>query len=289
MSKRGKTALLGLLLSLGGTSFGAVCEGDGYLLGAAKEDITGPVAEVGMMGYADISQFDEGLHMRLWSRALVIADRCQGAPVAVVVQDIGQVFGGLKEAVVKGLERELPGVFTRDSVLLSATHTHSGPGGFAHHALYNITTFGFNPLNFQTIVDGTVKSIAKAYRQRVPAKLWVDKGELRGVQFNRSLEAYGQNPETERAFYGENTDPEMFLLKAQTPSGQDLAAINWYAIHGVSIPMENRLVSGDNKGLAAYLLERDLKAQSPGFVGAFAQANAGDISPYAVPEKQKPS
>ncbi len=281
---------LRLWLGLGMIAFGysanaqASCEGQGYLVGAARSDITGPVAEVGMMGYADLKQIDEGLHMRLWSRALVISDACRQQTAALVIGDIGQVFGGLKEAVVKALEVELPGVFTRDNVLFSATHTHSGPGGFAHHALYNITTFGFSPLNFDTIVKGTVDSIARAYRQQQKGRLEIEKGELQGVQFNRSPEAYANNPEEERAHYTQNSDPEMLLLKAVDAQGQDLAAFNWFAIHGVSIPMENKLVSGDNKGLAAYLMEKQMGkgSRNPNFVAGFVQANSGDISPYAL-------
>ena len=77
----------------------------------------------------------------------------------------------------------------------------------------------------------------------------------------------------------------MFHLKAQALSGQPLASFNWYPVHGVSIPMENKLVSGDNKGLAAYFFEREMGAtylKGKEFVAGFVQSNAGDVSPYDI-------
>ena len=35
--------------------------------------------------------------------------------------------------------------YTARNVVLTATHTHCGPGGHGRHMLYNITTAGFHP------------------------------------------------------------------------------------------------------------------------------------------------
>jgi len=278
---------LGLLPTVGKAS---PCNQSGYLVGAATDDITGPIVGVGMMGYADLGQFDEGLHMRLRARSMVVSDACGQATVALVIDDISMTFYSVKQAVVDRLDRQLPGVFNHGNVLLSATHTHAGPGGYAHRLLYNITTGGYSPETFNAIVDGTVRSIVRAYKQRQAAQLSVVQGELGGVQFNRSPEAYLNNPLEERQRYATDTDRGMLLLKAQTPEGVPIAAFNWFAVHGVSLPLTNKLVSGDNKGLAAYLFERRMGANyvdtsSPQFVAGFEQANAGDISPYDPDDK----
>ena len=61
--------------------------------------------------------------------------------------------------------------------------------------------------------------------------------------------------------------------------------INWFATHNTSMTNENRLISSDNKGYAGYHWERlvcggdYLSDTSPEFVAAFAQTNAGDMSP----------
>lgn len=281
------------LTAAGGASRAAAdeCQPGSYRAGAAQADITGPIVGVGMMGYADLGQFDQGLHMRLRARALVVSDPCTDKTVALVIDDLAMIFGGVKKAVVERLATELPGVFDHDNLLLSATHTHAGPGGFANYVLYNITTLGFSPKNFEAIVAGTTSAVVKAYRQRQKARLLINHGELTGLQFNRSPEAYDNNPESERARYGGNVDTGMTLLGVVAEDSSPLAAFNWYPVHGVSLPMQNKLVSGDNKGMAAYLLERHMGVtyrKEQEFVAGFVQANAGDVSPYPLgrPEEE---
>merc|ERR1719230_2522929 len=46
----------------------------GYDVGVGIGDITGPAVEVTFMGYATPSQKGEGIHMRQWARAFVVAD-----------------------------------------------------------------------------------------------------------------------------------------------------------------------------------------------------------------------
>jgi len=60
--------------------------------------------------------------------------------------------------------------------------------------------------------------------------------------------------------------------------------VAWFPVHCTSINNTNKLISGDNKGVAAQLLEKWATSAkgnvSQGeFVGAFGQANVGDTSP----------
>jgi neutral ceramidase len=76
----------------------------------------------------------------------------------------------------------------------------------------------------------------------------------------------------------------MVLLRLQDENGADLGSINFYAVHGTSMFNTNRLVSGDNKGYAAYLFERavngwNVPAGRGPFVAAFGQSNEGDVTP----------
>ena len=48
--------------------------GDKYLIGVGKADITGPVVEINLMGYADPKQLGTGLRQRLYSRAFIVGD-----------------------------------------------------------------------------------------------------------------------------------------------------------------------------------------------------------------------
>lgn len=45
-----------------------------YLIGLGSYDITGPAADVNMMGYANTEQLASGVHFRLRSRAFIVAE-----------------------------------------------------------------------------------------------------------------------------------------------------------------------------------------------------------------------
>ena len=234
MDKKRVLVLCVLFLSAAHAAPGqAACSAEPYWAGAAQEDITGPIAEVGFLGYADLGQVGQGLHMRLRSRTLVVTDSCRDHPVALVLGDLGMVFYGLKRQILADLGKELPGVFSDTNLLFSATHTHSGPGGFAHHALYNITTLGYSGLAFAAIRNGTVKSIVKAYQNLEPARLFLGKGPIAGTQFNRSPSAYARNAQQERNHYPADHDREMVLLSVFGADKKPIASFNWFGIHPV--------------------------------------------------------
>ena len=51
-------------------------------------------------------------------------------------------------------------MYDEQNVLISATHTHSGPGGFLQYVLYIMTTQGFIKQNFEAIVSGILRVTA---------------------------------------------------------------------------------------------------------------------------------
>lgn len=78
----------------------------------------------------------------------------------------------------------------------------------------------------------------------------------------------------------------MTLLRLKRASDNKLLGIlNWYAVHGTSAHNNNTQVTGDNKGVAAYLFEKEYSSSpdaAPGFVAGFSQANVGDTSPNVL-------
>ena len=104
------------------------------------------------------------------------------------------------------------------------------------------------------------------------------------ANINRSLYAYLANPESERAQYGDDSvDKTLTLLRFKRASdGKNIGVITWFPVHPTSMLGNNTHVTGDNKGLAAYLFEKSVKGDSlaaDGFVAGFSQANVGDTSP----------
>jgi neutral ceramidase len=254
-----------------------------YEIGCGIYDVTGPAAEVGMMGFAEVAQTTQGIYMRLWSRAFIIGDGERR--VVYVCADLCMIYQAVKQAVADrvGKDAVLREHYNDKNILISATHTHSGPGGYSHHFLYNLTTKGFIPQNFDAIVDGIFQSIKRAHANIEPARIYMARGELDGYGFNRATRPYAMNPATERERYGSDLDKEMTLLKfVAEDNNRELGMINWLGVHPTSIGPANRLIGGDHKGLAEYWFEKDknadFKSAKP-FVAAFALAPAGDVSP----------
>lgn len=105
------------------------------------------------------------------------------------------------------------GTYHAGNVILSGTHTHSGPGGFLQYLLFDITSLGFDHQSFDAFVSGIVSSIENAHAVVKPAKLSINKGEVEEANINRSPASYLRNPASERAQYNGNTDTEMTLLR----------------------------------------------------------------------------
>jgi neutral ceramidase len=255
------------------------------LAGRGIADITGEAAGCGMMGYGKADQKSAGIHLRLRSRAFVFATAdAPDRPILLVVAELPLVFDSVRQEVLRRLADRFGARYTDANTMLTCTHTHSGPGGYSHHTLYNITTGGFHPKTFEAIVGGIVASVERAHADLAPARLALAFGELRNASSNRSRTSFELNPAEDRAFFPDAVDPQTTLLTIER-DGRLVGAVNWFPTHGTSMTNRNCLISSDNKGYAAYAWERlacavdYLAADPPGFIGAFAQTNAGDMSP----------
>ena len=275
-----QTALLSLSLLF--ISLPSLAKTPPFLIGAGIYDITGAAAEINMMGYAQPQQLDQGIHSRLWSRAFIIASPNTDKRVVFVSADMGMTFQSVKQGVIKELYDRYGDLYNDKNVMISATHTHAGPGGYAFETLYNFTTRGFYKKNYRAIVDGIVQSIIRAHNNLEPGTIFIESSELTTTSKNRSINAYLKNPAEERQHYVYDTDKSFTLIKLVNEKQEPIGTINWHAVHGVSMSNTNILISGDNKGYASYLFEKNMHSdylKDKSFVAAFAQANEGDISP----------
>ena len=255
-----------------------------------------------MQGFADNRQKTTGVESPLFSRAFIVEDQTTGMRVVIVSADIWACTNVVKQAVVNRLQLEFGTlVYTSDNVLISGTHTHSAPGGYAGYRLYDLTGKGFDTNTFECIVSGILTSIRKAHNNLGPGKIYVNKGDIEDCGRNRSLAAYLNNPQSERdkyatlynqpyrAYsYGDDrgaTDKEMLLLKFTKLDGsgreRPIGVLTWFAIHPTDRGQQNGQVCGDNKGYASALFEKSMNMDPlvpETFVAAFANASAGDVS-----------
>ncbi|NXI72574.1 ASAH2 ceramidase, partial [Anseranas semipalmata] len=254
-----------------------------YLLGVGRADCTGPIAEIPLMGFANPDQVGGGLLTRLYSRAFIVAEPDDSKRVVFVSADIGMVSQRLRLEVLAELKSKYGELYRKDNVILSGTHTHSGPGGYFQYTLFWITSKGLIKPSLDAIVKGIVKSIDIAHQNMKRGRLFINRGTVENSQINRSPYSYLQTPASERSRYSSNTDKEMVMLKMVDGNGQDLGLISWFAVHPVSMNNTNHLVNSDNMGYASLLFEQEVnKGMLPGegsFVAAFASSNLGDVSP----------
>uniref|UniRef100_A0A7N0U3X2 Neutral ceramidase n=1 Tax=Kalanchoe fedtschenkoi TaxID=63787 RepID=A0A7N0U3X2_KALFE len=235
-------------------SSGRVVLGSEYLIGLGSYDITGPAADVNMMGYANTEQIASGVHFRLRARSFIVAEP-QGNRVVFVNLDacMGSQLVTIK--VLERLKARYGNLYTEKNVAISGIHTHAGPGGYLQYVLYIVTSLGFVRQSFDALVDGIEKSIIQAHQNLRPGSIYVNKGELLDAGVNRSPSAYLNNPAEERSKYKYDVDKEMTLLKFIDDEWGPVGSFNWFATHGTSMSNTNSLISGDNKGAAARFME----------------------------------
>ena len=273
---------------------------------------TGPAAEINFMGYARAGQTGHGIHQRLWARAFIVSDDSiairEPRPVSpwswwlswwetplrepivkpnrticFVSMDIGMGSDVLNLKVLDRLAELAPdSPCILENLSLSGTHTHSAPAGFLQYALFQITSLGYSSETMHAYVEGVAQALAAATRHLQPGTLELAEGDLVGANINRSPSSYQRNPQPERDLYPEGDTDKRMLQLSFDGLERRLGVINWFAVHGTSMNSSNKLISGDNKGYASYLMEKHFNQDLPGhgvFVAAFASTNLGDVSP----------
>ncbi|WP_280486137.1 neutral/alkaline ceramidase [Nocardia cyriacigeorgica] len=252
-----------------------------YEIGAGLSDITGPAAECGMMGYSQLEQTTAGIHLRPRARAFIIG--AGGRRVVFVVADNGMIFQSVHRGVLLALAERFGDLYTEQNVLLTSTHSHATCGGSSHDYAYNLSILGFQQQVYDAEVQGIVEAIAAAHADLGPGSLAVGRAQLRDASVNRSRIAFDRNPEADKRYFPDAIDPAVTVLSLRK-GGREIGAITWFATHNTSMTNENRLISSDNKGFASFSFEhtehgvRYLDGRAD-FIAAFAQTNAGDMSP----------
>ena len=251
-------------------------------VGRGMADMTGEPLGAGMNGYAVLSQQTSGLRQRQFARAFVFDDG-NGGRVAHVTADMGLMFQSIQMEVLRRLRARFGDVYHEGNVLIGASHTHVAPGGTSGHLMVDLTTLGFRPVTFEATVAGIVKAIERADADMAPSHIALTRGTVADAGVNRSKTAFDNNPDADKAAFPDGVDRDSVTLHVLR-DGKAIGLINWYGIHPTTFGPEHTIVSGDNKGYAAWLAEHRAgvdhtnPAAAP-YVAAFAMSTPGDISP----------
>ena len=215
--------------------------------------------------------------------ALVVVDACAVFPdLKPVVSRL--VAERIKTAFGVATASDAAAVFNQDNLCICATHTHSAPGGYAPHGLYNVTFGGAVSESFDALARGAAEALfeafADAFRSETKTRtVAFARGELVGVSANRSRSAFDLNPEIETAPFAMSGGVDETFSALVIGECREFRKIEkrgaggfeaprgvaaWYAVHGTSLPGSNTLISGDNKGIASSLTESALRSAVAG-------------------------
>lgn len=275
----------------------ACANNSAFLIGSGVHDMTGPAGDSISAGYENPEHVLRGIHLRQFARAFVMASPCDGKRVVMAVSETAFVPQGIRQTVLQLIadDAELSSYYGPDNIVLSATHTHSGPGGEAHHAAYNAFRLGYDELVHKIYSTAIFRAIEQAHRNLEahpePGTVRLTMGELLDVNTNRSEPAYANNPAAERSQWLDQAGEEvrvnkrMVQLRFDRADGSPIGLLNWFGVHTTSVGVHEPLISSDNKGIAAYTLEKLMGTEYSAddgqdrFVAAFAQSDEGDASP----------
>lgn len=226
--------------------------GSGSLSAGAAELPLATPPGVPIGGYPRLRYGSEGVEDPPMARALVLSDT--GLSVALVSVDVLLVPAALREKVEARL-RDL----RLDAVLVAATHTHSGPGGFWDDPLG--ARFGTGPYE-RALEDGLAGRVADAVRAaaaaRAPAEVSVAGARVPDLVRNRD---------------GGSRGGQLLAVRVVRPGGAVVGQVVVFPAHATIRESRNRLLSGDWPGAMA----REL----PG-VTVFLQGAEGDQT-WALP------
>ena len=266
-----------------------------FEVGVAKKDITCPMKGIGMVGYGMHHHRVKGIVTPLMARAFVFKDSNE-KKVVFVCAEIWSCTISIKRLVIKLLKENHPKLgYDFNNTLICGNHTHSGPGGYTKHPLYNMPVPGFAPEVLNTISQGIVDAIVEADTKLQVANIRIGTGTFpaeQKVAFNRSIEAYNLNKDVTQYSYKDRhlaVDRTMTLIRIDDSAGNPIGSINWFGVHTTSVGNDMFNICADNKGYAADFLENEIKNNynSPDFIAAFAQAPCGDISPNFIWDRKR--
>src|SRR5207302_2288947 len=107
------------------------------------------------------------------------------------------VLGGLPAEVHQAVADRLSSAgIDRQHLLISATHTHQGPGGIFEYQGYGLLGGDeFDPRVFGAVVSGITRAVERADATLTPAKMAWGQTDLDGANGNRRMNQWCLDPE----------------------------------------------------------------------------------------------
>lgn len=257
-----------------------------YEVGFGKVEVTAYERGMGLLGWGREGNVALGVDEPLFARAMVVSCPQTQVAIAYACADLCFITAALRQRVLDLLRLEHPALgLGPHEVMLTATHTHSGPSGFSHAFFYDLAAPGLAPRVFEVLARGIARAIAEAAEAREPATLSFGRVRIpcaEPIAFNRALDAFHRNREVRGSIAADRAlDRELVLVAAHDGRNRALGALSLFALHATSIHGDRQALHSDHKGLATEMLERWAREHgaSDRFVAIAAQGAAGDVTP----------
>ncbi len=237
-----------------------------------------PGADTRNSDYTTDFQASAGWQTAMPLQALWLTD---GERHGVIVRmDLIYSWDELTEEIGRRLTEEI-GEDLTNSVFTITGHSHSSPGTFTNATVFFLGSDVFSREIFNRIVDQAVAQALAAYEARVPARA--------GLGIDYEFDPIGDD-EIFRDRRGENDhllgvggiptgegwkDQRATMLRVDAVSGDPIAALVGFGIHGTIMGGDNTLMSSEAPGHISTLLEE----RFGGPVWMFGQGAGGDASP----------
>jgi neutral ceramidase len=204
----------------------------------------------------------QGERDALAARALVL--QFGGRRVAWVALDLLAV----DQTFTADVERRLQAAGVSPvTLMLSASHTHSGPGAYVDSALFGwLALDRLDGAVREALLAAVVAGVRQADAARRPARV---------------ASASVATPRLTTSRLGQALDSELLVLRVTSAGGAPLALVWNYAIHGTMLGARNLRLSADVMGEASRRLERALDAPV-----LFVNGAVGDVSPARHGERE---
>lgn len=213
----------------------------------------------------------------LGARALVLRPAQGGPPLVLVRLDLATSDAW----VVDAIRERLAGLgVVAPLLLVSATHTHSGLGGYARDALGTTLALDHHdPEVFEAVVTAAVAAVQRAHAQARPARLAVAVARDRGAD--------GVPIVARRRAGGsfDDIDDRVAALRIEADEGRTLALVLNHGVHATAVRRDHMAFDRDIAGA----LEEQLGWRLPGHpLVLFVPGALGDVAPRMARSAARP-
>lgn len=241
-----------------------------------------PPNEVKKSPYSTYSPSTRGYNDSLITKAVAMTSG--GQTIVFVKNDLVAMIDELGVEVGE-LVKARSGIDLGNGLIMSATHTHDGPGAIGNTSLkyFWIAIDAYRPEIFDLVVSEVADVVIQALENRVPARfgyasgLAIEDETRRTNSFRRSREPWLEARVAEQDLLRRRIG--VFRIDEIDATGaavRPLAMMVNYAAHGIVFDVENLYFSGDALGG----LERSVEARfDTPVVAMLVQSAGGDVSP----------